>query len=179
METILGLKIPEDGSYNPFYKRYIDLVAGRNLRDVSREQEEQVVSIFQPLTSSMGQVTYQTGKWSLNQVLGHIVDTEKIMHFRALCISRGETAAFPGFDQNSYVKTAAFNNVSNQELLSSFLLNRQLFWQFIRTIPMEQWNGIGEVSGYPMSLHALVHIIFGHLEHHLVLIRQHYLPLLA
>lgn len=179
METILGLKIPADGSYNPFYKRYIDLVAGKNLRAVSREQEDQMVAIFQQLKSGSRQVTYEEGKWSLNQVLGHIVDTEKIMHFRALCISRGESAAFPGFDQNSYVDTAAFNEVSTGELLSSFLLNRQLFWQFIRTIPPEQWNCIGKVSGQPMSLHALVYIIFGHLEHHLDLIKDRYLPLLA
>ncbi|NHE56721.1 DinB family protein [Cyclobacterium plantarum] len=179
METILGLKLPTDGTYNPFYKRYIDLVAGKNLKALSREQEDQMVSIFQKIKAGSGQVTYQTGKWSWNQVLGHIVDTEKIMHFRALCISRGESAAFPGFDQNSYVENATFNEGNTEELLSSFLLNRQLFWLFIRTIPPEQWDVIGKVSGEPMSLHALVHIIFGHLEHHLVLIKERYLPLLA
>ncbi|SHN12227.1 DinB superfamily protein [Cyclobacterium lianum] len=179
METISGLKVPVAGTYDPFYKRYIDLVAGKNLREVSRRQEEEMVSIFQPINTETGKLSYQAGKWSLNQVLGHIVDTEKIMHFRALCISRGESAGFPGFDQNKYVEKAIFDEIPARELLSSFLLNRQLFWQFIPTIPRGQWNEVGEVSGHSMSLHALIHIIFGHLEHHLILIRKHYLPLLG
>ena len=174
METTTKLRPPIAGSYHSFYQGYIDRVSGRELRQLSEQQEDFIRSVYTGLKPGNATKGYREGKWSLNQLLGHILDTEKIMHFRALCISRGEQAAFPGFDQDAYVRMANFDDLSPQQLLRAFLLHRQLLWEFIGQVPAGQWSCQGTVSGHPMSLAALIHIIFGHLEHHIDGIRKHY-----
>ncbi|WP_339902682.1 DinB family protein [uncultured Cyclobacterium sp.] len=177
METTKGPKIPLPKAYPPFYKGYIDLVAEKDLKTLSLEQEQFVKNLFGNLTTEKALLSYKTNKWSFNELLGHIIDTEKIMHFRALSISRGEKSDFPGFDQDNYVKTAAFNSQSINELLDTFLLHRQLLWNFIEAIPEDQIHNIGSVDAKPMSLSALLYIIFGHMEHHISIIKKYYLSL--
>lgn len=178
METSKGLPEPKAGTYHLFYKGYIDRVSGKDLRDISTEQENFISAVFGDLSPADASKSYQPGKWSFNQVLGHVLDTEKIMHFRALCISRGEKAPLPGFDQDLYVKSAGFESLSPQKILASFLLHRQLVWEFIEEISLDQWNFEGIVRDQTMAFSALVYIIFGHMEHHVELLRRHYLPLI-
>ncbi|WP_162417983.1 DinB family protein [Cyclobacterium roseum] len=179
METSKGLPEPKAGSYKPFYKGYVARVLGMDLRKISVEQENFISTVFKDLSPAAASARYQPGKWSFNQLLGHMLDTEKIMHFRALCISRGEKASFPGFDQDLYVHSADFDYQSPQKLLAAFLLHRELLWEFIEQISPEKWHLEGRVDNHPMSVSALVYIIFGHMEHHIALLRSHYLPLLA
>ncbi|MBR9773743.1 MAG: DinB family protein [Cytophagales bacterium] len=177
METTKGPKFPLPKEYPLFYKGYIDLVAEKDLKTLSLAQEQFVKNLFGNLTTEKALLSYETNKWSFNELLGHIIDTEKIMHFRALSISRGEKSDFPGFDQDNYVKTAAFNAQSIDKLLDTFLLHRKLLWNFIEAIPEDQINNIGSVDGKPMSLSALLYIIFGHMEHHISIIKNYYLSL--
>lgn len=177
METIKGLKIPHSKEYPLFYKGYIDLVSEKALKTLSREQEQFIENLYINLPAEKAMLGYEANKWSLNELLGHIIDTEKIMHFRALSISRGEKSNFPGFDQDNYVKTAAFNSKSSNNLLDTFLIHRKLLWNFIEDIPEAQMNNIGSVDAKPMSLSALLHIIFGHMEHHIIIIKKYYLTL--
>lgn len=178
METSKGLPEPRPGSYQPFYEGYVSRVSGKDLKKIAGEQENFISAVFRDLTPSTAVIRYQPGKWSINQVLGHILDTEKIMHFRALCISRGEKASLPGFNQDLYVESAGFDSRSPQKLLAAFLLHRELVWEFIAEISPEQWKTEGMVDNHAMSVSALVYIIFGHMEHHLALLKRHYLPLL-
>jgi hypothetical protein len=92
------------------------------------------------------------------------LDTEKIMHFRALCICRGELAPFPGFDQDDYVKAAHFPEMN--ALIEGFCLHRKLLAHFLPTVKEDDWENTGTVGGFPMSVRALVYIIIGHFEHH-------------
>jgi hypothetical protein len=177
METNKVTKIPRPEEYPQYYKGYIDLVLDKDLKTLSLAQERFVKNLFGNLTTEKALLSYKSNKWSFNELLGHIIDTEKIMHFRALSISRGEKSDFPGFDQDNYVKTAAFNSRSINELLESFLLHRKLLWNFIEAIPEDQIHNIGSVDANPMSLSALLYIIFGHMEHHISIIKKYYLSL--
>jgi hypothetical protein len=179
METTKGLKTPKAGDYSLFYKEYIELASGRDLKALSDKQESFIKNLYENLTQDQALLSYRNGKWSFNELLGHIIDTEKLMHFRALCISRGETNNLPGFDQEVYVANADFNAISPKRLLETFMLHRSLLWHFIEEIPLSKGENIGSVSSKPMSLAALIYIIFGHLEYHLKLIRKDYLPLVG
>ncbi|WP_339924690.1 DinB family protein [uncultured Cyclobacterium sp.] len=179
METTKGLIIPNTGDYPLFYKRYVELASGKALKALSDNQETFIKKLYGSLSTDQGILSYSEGKWSFNELLGHIIDTEKLMHFRALSISRGEKSNLPGFDQEVYVANADFNNQTPEKLLSTFLMHRELLWHFIEAIPVIQCGNIGTVSSNPMSLSALIYIIFGHMEHHLGIIKKNYLPVIG
>tara|TARA_R110001599_G_scaffold3619_3_gene19988 strand:- start:2284 stop:2823 length:540 start_codon:yes stop_codon:yes gene_type:complete len=179
METTKGLKIPKAGDFPLFYKRYIDLASAKDLKKLSLDQEMFIKSIYEKLSKDQALLSYGVEKWSLSELLGHITDTEKLMHFRALSISRGEKSNLPSFDQDSYVINADFNAIAPDKLLSTFILHRELLWQFIDDIPQSKWENVGSVSSGPMSLSALIFIIFGHMEHHIQIIKKDYLPLIG
>ncbi len=166
MGIITGLMPPEPGEYSPFYKKYVDLVAGEDISVLFGQQEVFVKSFFGDLRPENHSFAYAPGKWTLTEVLGHILDTEKIMHFRALCICRGELAPFPGFDQDDYVKRAQFRFREMNVLIEGFCVHRKLLAQFMATVNEDDWKNSGTVGGHPMSVRALVYIIIGHLEHH-------------
>lgn len=174
----MELQAPMAGTYPAFYKSYIDRVSGKALKPLAKQQEDFIRSMYTGLSPATARKGYQKDKWSLNQLLGHILDTEKIMHFRALCISRGEQAGFPDFDQDAYVQTADFNALSPQQLLRSFLLHRELLKDFLEQVPAGIGTRQGTVSGRPMSVSALIHIIYGHTEHHIHGIRTSYRAML-
>lgn len=164
MEIITGLVPPDQGEYNPFYKRYVDLVVREDIPGLFDHQEAFIKSFFGDLKSEKFSFSYAPGKWTLKEVLGHILDTEKIMHFRALCICRGELATFPGFDQDEYVEAAHFPEM--KALIEGFCLHRQLLTHFLPTLNQDDWKITGTVGSFPMSVRALVYIILGHFEHH-------------
>jgi hypothetical protein len=179
METTKVLKSPKAGDYSLFYKEYIELASGRDLKALSEKQESFVKNLYESLSPVQALLSYSRGKWSFNELLGHIIDTEKLMHFRALCISRGEDKNLPGFDQEKYVANANFNAVAPKILLETFLIHRSLLWRFIEQLPLSKLENRGLVSSKPITLAALIHIIFGHSEYHLKLIRKNYLPLVG
>ncbi|MEX2512247.1 MAG: DinB family protein [Cyclobacteriaceae bacterium] len=178
METIIGLVPPEPGEYNSFYKKYVDLVAEAAIPEHMEIQEKYMASLFGGLEKSKHSLSYGPEKWNFKQVLGHIVDTEKIMHFRALCICRGEMADFPGFDQEAYVKSAFFDQMEMEAILDAFIIHRQSFKHFMKAVPEGSWLNTGTVRGHPMSVRALVYISLGHLEHHIQLLNEKYVPLI-
>ena len=117
---------------------------------------------------------YAPGKWTPKEVLGHLLDTERIMTFRALCIARGEKKLLPGFDQDPYVIQGQFNAVSLDDLVADFEMQRQAILSMVRTFPETSFQEIGSANGNPMSTRALLWIIPGHFVHHFEVLQQKY-----
>jgi len=100
-------------------------------------------ALYGRLSADQAMLSYSEEKWSFNELLGHVIDTEKLMQFRALSISRGEKSNLPGFDQDLYVANADFNNQATEKLLATFVMHRALLWRFIDAIPQSQCENIG------------------------------------
>ena len=100
-------------------------------------------------------------------MVGHMIDTERIMGYRAVCVARGETTSLPGFDENAYVANASFDQVPLGELLDEFAHVREGHLAFFRHLSPEAWLRKGLANGNPISTRALAYVMVGHPRHHL------------
>lgn len=166
--------LPSKGEYPPYYESYISKLAEANFSDLLLLQLEQLKTLFSSKPAGWENTPYAPGKWSPKEVLGHCIDTERIMTFRALCIARGEKKLLPGFDQDPYVVQGQFNAVSLDDLLADFEMQRQAILSMIQTFPEASFQEIGSANGNPMSTRALLWIIPGHFMHHFEVLQQAY-----
>ncbi len=166
--------LPSKGEYPPYYETYISKLAEANFSDLLLLQLEQLKTLFSSKPAGWENTPYAPGKWSPKEVLGHCIDTERIMTFRALCIARGEKKLLPGFDQDPYVVQGQFNAVSLDDLLADFEMQRQAILSMIQTFPEASFQEIGSANGNPMSTRALLWIIPGHFMHHFEVLQQAY-----
>lgn len=166
--------LPSKGEYPPYYETYISKLAEANFSDLLLLQLEQLKTLLSSKPAGWENTPYAPGKWSPKEVLGHCIDTERIMTFRALCIARGEKKLLPGFDQDPYVVQGQFNAVALDDLLADFELQRQAILSMIRTFPEASFEEIGSANGNPMSTRALLWIIPGHFMHHFEVLQQAY-----
>jgi len=166
--------LPSKGEYPPYYETYISKLAEANFSDLLLLQLEQLKTLLSSKPAGWENTPYAPGKWSPKEVLGHCIDTERIMTFRALCIARGEKKLLPGFDQDPYVVQGQFNAVAVDDLIADFELQRKAILSMVRTFPEASFQEIGSANGNPMSTRALLWIIPGHFLHHFEVLQQHY-----
>ena len=110
--------------------------------------------------------TYAEGKWTIKEVVGHMIDAERVFVYRAMCISRGEQQSLPGFEQDDYVACAGSNARDIQELADEFKTLREANLYFVKSLSREQATIIGMANNRPTSVRALIHIMAGHELHH-------------
>ena len=100
---------PVKGDYGEYYQTYIDLVKGEDIFRILVEQNMESQNVLNSFSESKGNHRYAEGKWTVKEVIGHMMDVERIFAYRALCIARGETAPLPGMDQDIYAANGNFN----------------------------------------------------------------------
>jgi hypothetical protein len=121
---------------------------------------------------------YEPGKWSLKEILGHVIDTERIFAYRALRIARNDQTPIEGFEQDDYIRHAPFLHCRFADLIEEFGLVRIANLAMFRSLDEEAWTRGGTASGNNVTVRALAYIIAGHVLHHRNVIEQKYLPLL-
>ena len=166
--------LPSKGEYPPYYETYISKLAEANFSELLLLQIEQLKTLLASKPAGWETKPYAPGKWSPKEVLGHCIDTERIMTFRALCIGRGDKSSFPGFDQDPYVQQGQFDAVPLDLLLADFVNQRQAILSLVQTLPTASFEEIGSANGNPMSTRALLWIIPGHFVHHFQVLQQAY-----
>jgi len=171
---------PAPGEYAPYAQADIDFVRGDDAVLILTHQGEQVRKLFAPLTDAqVNGVRYAPGKWTLKEVLGHLIDDERIFAYRALCVARQDTRPLPGFDENEYVRGAGFEERRWASLLAEFTVVRQGTTAFFAGLSTEAWRRRGMVNGYDASVRGLAFHVAGHELHHLRVLEERYLPLVA
>jgi hypothetical protein len=111
----------------------------------------------------------------VKQVLGHIIDTERVFAYRALRVGRNDKTPLPGFDQDPFVDNAPFGGYSLPELLEEFEAVREASVLLLRRFDTEAWGRRGVVDGKPVTVGALAYVIAGHELHHRNVLRDKYL----
>jgi len=164
---------PQSDEFGAFYKRYIDAIGDNVIAEI-KEQERFLPSLLRA-NREKAEFAYAEGKWTLKELLGHLIDTERIMAYRLLRISRNDATPLPGFDQDNYVKYAEHNKIDFEKLIEEFEAVRKSSLFLIDSLSEEQLNYRGSANGYPLSGRALVYIIAGHLKHHIEVIKEKYL----
>lgn len=164
---------PEE--YNPYYQRYIDLAEKFELNEGLLMRMEHASAFYNNIPEERWDYAYAEGKWTIKEVLLHIIDTERIFAYRALCIGRGDTSAFPGFDQDDYSASANANKRTKASLIEEFRAVRNATITLFNSLSSEDLTKIGTASNSPVSPRAIGFIVIGHEIHHSKVILERYL----
>jgi hypothetical protein len=165
---------PMIDEYAAFFERYVGLITEPDVIQVLARQKEEMTTLLSGLSESRAGYRYEPGKWSIREVLGHVIDSERVFGFRAVCIARGEKAPLPGFDENDYAAQSGADEVPFSELLEEFLSLRKSHEAMFRHLPAEAWLRLGTANSKPVSVRALAYIIAGHPRHHMMILRERY-----
>ncbi|AFU13578.1 MULTISPECIES: DinB family protein [Bacillus cereus group] len=162
-------KRPDANEYNPYYSTYINLIPNGDIIRILEQQMKETNLLLKDIPDSEGHFRYAPNKWSIKEVIGHIVDTERIMAYRLLSIARGETAELPGYNDDMYVLRAA------QDLLENLTVVRQSTVHLLKSLDKEAWLQRGIANNSEVTVLALANIIAGHELHHRQIIKERYL----
>lgn len=166
---------PETNEFATYYSNYISKVGDGPVLDVLERQTSKLRSMLGELDEERGSYAYAEGKWSIKELLSHIIDGERIFAYRVLRVSRGDETPIEGFEQDDYIATSNANNRPFDDLISEFELERRANLLMIRNISDEGSRRMGTASGVGVSARALVYILAGHFEHHADILRERYL----
>ncbi|MCB2203243.1 DinB family protein [bacterium] len=166
---------PNPDEYAPYYQAYLDTLQRGDLLDILQAQMKEVVDLLRGLTDEQAGYRYAEGKWSIREVIGHIVDTERIFATRALCFARGESADLPGYDQDLYVSEGYFDARSRDSLAGEYRQLRTSNLFLFETWGEDVQRRRGRADGKEMSVRAIPWMIAGHERHHLNVITSRYL----
>jgi hypothetical protein len=167
---------PQPTEYAPAFERYVSRVPETDVMGSLARQLVEWPAAFKAIKGEAERHRYAAGKWSVRELVGHVIDSERIMGYRAVCVARGETLSLPGFDENAYAAHSTFDEYPLAELLDEFAQVRQGHLSFFRHLSPEAWLRTGVANESPISVRALAFVIVGHARHHMAVLEQHYLP---
>jgi hypothetical protein len=166
---------PETSEYDPYYEKYISLVTEPDLVKVLEYQPAELVYLLGPLEEGKGRHAYAEGKWTIKEVISHLIDGERIFAYRVLRISRGDETPIEGFEQDGYIENSHANERSFDDLLEEFVLLRKANVRLLKNLRDDGWTRIGTASENRISVRALGFIMAGHVRHHIGLLKGQYL----
>ncbi len=166
---------PNSTEYAPYYEKYISLVPGENIVTTLTSQIEDTLTLIRGLSESQGDLRYAPGKWSIKEVIGHLIDAERIFNYRALRVARSDRTPLPGFDENNYVENGNFGDRRMAELADEFQTVRKSGVYIFGHLDADAWIRHGVANDSEISVRAIAHIVAGHERHHLGIIRTRYL----
>jgi hypothetical protein len=166
---------PTPEEYPEYYNQYLHLVKDGDIITILEEQSIYVQKFISSIPEEKGDSTYGFGKWTIKEVFGHLIDTERILAYRALRISRRDKQPMPGYDQDDYVKNAKFYRKTLKELADEMLLLRAANLKFFKSFDDEDLMLRGIANEFEFSVKAILYILAGHELYHINFIKENYL----
>ena len=160
--------------YPAIYQDYIETIVG----DVTVELEEQLKSFpefIKSIPESKGSYKYSEEKWSIKEVLCHILDTERVMSYRALRFARNDMTALASFEQDEFVLNGRHNDRTFDSIIAEFDAIRKSNIILFKSFNETELNRKGMASDRLISVRAFIHVIVGHLNHHTIILKERYL----
>lgn len=169
-------KTPALDEYPPYYQAYIAKVIGaKDILAQLKKQQTLVIDMINTLSEEKLNYAYAEGKWTIKELLIHIIDTERIMTFRALSFARGEKNEIAGYDHDNYVKESYATTKSSMQLKEEYETNRKATIALFRGFDDKCVDRKGVANGQTISVRGLLYIIAGHELHHLQMLKELYL----
>ncbi|MEQ7798243.1 DinB family protein [Pedobacter sp. ASV1-7] len=164
---------PQTHEYPVWAEQYISLVEG-DVMELLKKQASEFSDFINSLIEK-ADYAYAPGKWTIKQLIGHIIDTERILVYRLTCFARGENHALPGFEEDDYVVNAHFQDRSLLSLSEEFALLRKANIYLFDSLSEKELNRSGTASERQITVRALLYVIAGHIIHHTQIIKSRYL----
>ncbi|MDX6695140.1 MAG: hypothetical protein QOF02_2743 [Blastocatellia bacterium] len=166
---------PATGEYNPYYDKYISLVPDEDVLAVLRSQLESTLATLGGIDDEQANTGYAPGKWSIKELVGHVIDGERVFAYRALRFARGDQTPLNGFEQDDFVVGGNFNALRLSDLAEEFEHVRKATLSLFGHLSEEAWQRSGVASDSLVSVRALAYIMAGHEAHHMRILRERYL----
>ena len=166
---------PASTEYAPFYAGYVARVPDGDLLQTLEAGLAEYTEVLGPLPESRGDFAYAPGKWTLKELLCHVIDAERVFAYRAMRIARGDTTPLPGFDEKAWVPNSGAARRTLADLLAELTAVRAATIALLRHLPEESVGRQGTASENPVTVRGLAWIIAGHPIHHLGIVRERYL----
>ena len=169
------MRKPLTNEYPVYFQKYIDLISSEDILHVLAEQIKEIQELISTISAEKENYRYAAGKWTPKEVIGHLIDTERIMAYRALRFARKDKTPLVGFEENNYVENANFNKRTIYDLAHSFGLVRESNIDLFKHFDEAALNETGNANGNNVSVRAILFMIAGHTKYHVTIIRTKYL----
>ena len=166
---------PAAGTYPVYFARYINLVDANSVAEAIEKYSSAIINFIKNIPIEKVDYRYAEGKWSIKEMLQHMIDTERIFAYRALRISRHDSTPLPGFDENTYAVASNASARSSQNLLNEFEAVRKSTDLLLESLTPDHLNQTGTTDDQPNTSNAISFMIFGHLLHHINILKERYL----
>jgi hypothetical protein len=166
---------PEETEYLPYYGKYISRLPDGDIIDMLERQLPETLTLLQSIPESQAGFRYAPGKWSIKELVGHIIDGERIFAYRALRFARNDRTPVPGYEQDDYIREASFDDCALGELAAELASVRQSTLYLFKHLSEAAWTRRGTANESEVSVRALAYIIAGHELHHREILRTKYL----
>lgn len=170
------LQKPTANQYPEYFQRYVNLVPDGDIFEILKSNKEKMILLLSGLSDKQAEYRYAEGKWSIKEVLGHIIDTERIFAYRTLRMGRNDKTNIPQYDHDAYVAEAKFDNQKIADLIEHYKAVRDASISLVKSFDENAWERIGLSGGKEFITKCFPFIIAGHEIHHLGIIKERYLP---
>jgi len=174
-DRIARMQRPEPNEYDPNYQKYFDLIPDGDYLDLLEQNTIGTVEFFDTIPPEKHAYRYAEGKWTIKEVLMHIIDTERVFAYRALAAARGDAAPMYRMDEELYAGNVDVSNRTMEDLISEFEVVRSGTRFLFKNITDEQSKRSCNVVTHSMSARAIGYFIIGHVLHHIGVVRVRYL----
>jgi hypothetical protein len=165
---------PQPNEAASYYFKYIDLIPGDDIVGAMKSQLDETVQFLERISEEKSMGTYETGKWTIRELLNHVNDGERVFAYRAFWFARGFQDALPSFEQDLAVQAAHADETPWNKLVDEFKSLRSSTISLFEQLPAEAWTRSGIASDSPMSVRAIAYIIAGHVAHHTQVLKEKY-----
>ncbi|WP_406824759.1 DinB family protein [Pedobacter sp. KACC 23697] len=163
---------PQPNEYPTWGETYISKVNG-DIVEILTDQAHSLPALFRRNTDK-ADYAYAEGKWTLKEMLGHIIDAERVFAYRITCFARNEQQHLPGFEEDDYVKNARFRQRALEDLIEEFIALRKANLYLFKSLNEEELNRKGIASGREINVKSILFIAGGHIIHHISILKERY-----
>jgi uncharacterized damage-inducible protein DinB len=169
MQNVDLSRVPE------YYHKYINLVINDGLKTAFEKHQTELISFLKDIPKKKWNYRYAEGKWSIKEVVQHIIDAERVFAYRALCFARKDQTPLPGFDENIFAANSKADDRSKKDLLKELKTVQESSVILFNSFDEEQLDQPGVASGKPTYVKGIAYILLGHALHHKKILEDRYL----
>ncbi len=163
---------PAPTDFGPFYTGYVNLVPEDDILAAMTSQHEDMVLFLRSISEVDSMVRHAPYTWSTKEVVGHLIDGERIFTYRALRFAREDATPLPSFEENAYATSGAFDRLPLTALVEEFDVVRRASLCLFRNLPADAWTRRGIANNAEITVNAVAYIVVGHMRHHSAILRK-------
>ncbi len=168
---------PKAGEYPEYFEKYYSkLPAEGNLFDLMTKSNMDTIDVITSVDGETLEFRYAEGKWSIREIIQHLMDSERVFAYRAMRIARGDKSENPGYDENVYAANSNADSRNIMDMVREFSLLRASTIELFKSLSEEGLQQVGFANGYKVTPAAIGYAIVAHEMHHLKVIEEKYLP---